>query len=343
MLAIRKMKPARGFDLVEKDIPNIGENDLLLKVKACSVCGTDLHIYNWEHPWDKRVKPPITIGHEFAGEVVEMGRNVRGFEIGDNVSAESHIPCGYCHQCRTDMQHICSNLKILGVDTEGGFADYVSIPQSVAWKNPKGMSPQIACIQEPFGNAVYTVSSTNMLGKTVAVFGCGPIGLFSIGIARAGGATKIIAISGTDFHTQIAKKMGADIVLNRHDVKDMVKELKDLTDGIGVDVMLEMSGSGEALNQGLKSLKKGGEASVLGLPKEQVAVDWSNDIVLKDIRIHGVAGRLMYKTWFITSRLLSSGRVNVEPVITHKVKFQDFQKGIEDAIVGKAGKVVLLK
>ncbi len=342
MKAVRKLKSAPGLEYTETDIPKIGDKDVLVKVKACSMCGTDLHIYNWDPPWSEgRVKPPRTLGHEVAGEVVEVGKDVGLVKVGDFISAESHIYCGKCYQCRTGNAHICQNMKLLGVGVDGGFAEYVKLPECVLWKNPKNMPPEVATLQESLGNSVYTVQEGNVMGKTVTVFGCGPTGLFAIGVARATGATKIIAISGTKFHLNLAKKMGADIIINRHE-QDVIKVIMDVTDGIGADVFLEMSGSPVAINQGLKSMMQGGKAVLLGLPTKEVSLDISRDVVLKLANIQGIYGRKMFDTWYTTTRLLHSGRLDITPIITHKFKLSEFEKGIKVADSGNAGKVILL-
>lgn len=257
MKAVRKLKPSPGLDLTKIDIPNIGPNDVLVKVKACSLCGTDIHIYNWDHPWDERIKPPRTLGHEVCGDIVEVGEDVSSFSVGDYVSAESHIYCGKCFQCRIGNRNICVNMKLLGVDVDGGFAEYVSLPESILWKNPKDMPPEFATLQESLGNSVYTVFSGEVTGKNVAIFGVGPTGQFAIALCRVAGAAKVMVVGGTKFHLDLAEKMGADVLINRHE-EDVVKRILEETDGIGSDVFLEMSGSPIAINQGLKSLRPEG-------------------------------------------------------------------------------------
>jgi threonine 3-dehydrogenase len=340
MMAVRKMKPAPGLEMTEAEIPKIGPNDVLIKVKACSLCGTDVHIYKWDAPWNTRVKPPRTLGHEVCGDIVEIGKNVTSFAVGDYISAESHIADGKCFQCRIGNQHICLNMKLLGVDVDGAFAEYVSLPEANLWKNPKNMPPEVATLQESLGNSVYTVYSGDIVGKTVTVFGLGPTGQFAIGLCRVAGATKIIAIGGTKLHLDVAKKMGADVLINRHE-EDVIKRIMEETEGIGADVFLEMSGSPEAVNQGLKSLRRGGRVTLLGLPPEEVKLNWSSDVVLKEAHINGIWGRKMFDTWIITSRLLGSGRLDITPIITHKLKLKDYDKAIELAASRQAGKVVM--
>lgn len=253
MKAIIKPKPAPGAELVTVDVPKPGPRDLLVKVKATSICGTDVHIYEWDAWSQGRIKPPIVFGHEFAGEVVEVGSMVTGFKPGDFISAESHIPCGYCYQCRNDQQHICGNLKILGVDTQGCFADYVVLPEVCAWKNDKSMPPEIACVQEPLGNAVYTIldSREGVAGLSVAVFGCGPAGLFTVGVAKAASAGKIIHVIKHEFRRAISKQMGSDVII-KYDDPQLKEKVLNETSNVGVDVICEMTGNTQAINQGLE-------------------------------------------------------------------------------------------
>ncbi len=341
MKAVRKTKEGPGLELADIPIPEPGDHEVLVKVKACSMCGTDVHIYDWEHPWSEgRIKTPRTIGHEVCGEVVETGDEVTLVKEEDLVSAESHIFDGKCMQCRRGNMHICEALRFFGVDVDGFFAEYAVIPETNVWKNPPDMPVEIATLQESIGNSVYTVFSTDVTAKTVAVFGGGPTALFAIGILRAAGATLIISIAGSDLHLDIAEKMGADTLINRHE-KDPVKEIMDLTEGRGTDVFLEMSGSGTALNQGLKTLRPAGSASILGLPTKDVSIDISKDFVMKDITVRGVYGRKIWDTWITTSRLLSRGKFDPAPVITHKIRLEEFEKGFEAMKSGESGKVVM--
>lgn len=340
MKAIRKVKEAPGLEFVDIPIPEPQKHEVLVKVKACSLCGTDVHIYNWEHPWEGRIRPPRTTGHELCGVVEEAGSEVTLTKEGDLVSAESHIFDGKCMQCRAGNMHICESLKFFGVDVDGFFAEYAVIPETNVWKNPGDMKPEIATLQESIGNSVYTVFSQEVTAKTVAVFGAGPTGLFAAGLLKAAGASLIIVIAGSKLHLGLAKKMGADIAINRHE-KDPVEEILEITEGKGVDVFLEMSGSGEALNQGLRALKPRGSASILGLPTMDVCIDISKNFVMKDINVRGIYGRKIWDTWLITSRLLSSKKFDPFPVITHRIKLDDFEKGIEAMKKGEAGKVVM--
>jgi threonine 3-dehydrogenase len=341
MSAVRKMKPAPGLELTEAEIPKIGDNEVLVKVRACSFCGTDIHIYNWDPPWSEgRMKTPRTIGHEIAGNIIEVGKNITNFNAGDFISCESHIWCGECDQCREGNAHICRKLSFIGVDIDGGMADYVAVPKQILWKNPKNMPVELAVLQESLGNSVYTVFEGEIVGKTVAIFGHGPTGLFSVGLAKIGGATNIIVVGGNETRLGIAKKMGADVLINRKE-KDPIKEIMEITNGEGVDVSLEMAGYESSINHSLKVLRPGGRISFLGLPTKPVTIDWSKDVVLRDAKVQGIYGRKLFDTWRITSRLLHSGRLDITPIITHKFKLSEFEKAMEVAKSGSAGKVIM--
>ncbi|MDI6732435.1 MAG: L-threonine 3-dehydrogenase [Planctomycetota bacterium] len=327
MKAIMKSRPSAGAELVTVPVPQIGPNELLVKVKVTSICGTDAHIYAWDSWAQSRIKPPLVFGHEFAGEVVEVGSFVKGFKQGDFISAESHIPCGYCYQCRNDQQHICGNLKILGVDTAGCFADYVVLPEVCAWKNDKSMKPEIASVQEPLGNAVYTVlgEDEDVAGQNVAVFGCGPAGLFAVGVSKAASAGKVIHIIKHDFRRTISQQMGSDLIIAYNDpqLKDKIIQA---TNGVGVDVVLEMTGNQKAISDGIDILRKGGRFSAFGIASEPLINLNLNAMVFKGARIICINGRLMYRTWYQMAGLLNSGRLNPAPVITHKFKLEEFEK-----------------
>lgn len=326
MKAIMKPKAAPGAELVEVDVPKAGPTDLLVKVKATSICGTDVHIYNWDAWAQGRIKPPLVFGHEFCGEVLEVGSLVTGFAQGDFISAESHIPCGYCYQCRNDQQHICGNLKILGVDTQGCFADYVALPAVCAWKNSKSMPPETACIQEPLGNAVYTTLCEDVAGLSVAVFGCGPAGLFTVGVAKAAGAGKVIHIIKHDFRRKISQQMGSDIMIAYNDPQ-LKQKVLEATNNVGVDVVCEMTGNVDAINQGLDIVRKGGRFTAFGIASSPSVQMNINSLIFKGARIVGINGRQMYRTWYQMAGLLNSGKLNPAPVITHKFKLTEFEKG----------------
>src|SRR5205085_152132 len=244
MLALRKTAPEKGLRLEEIPVPVPGADEVLVEVETASVCGTDLHIYSWDEWSQQRIHPPLTLGHEFAGTIVDRGERVRNVAVGDYVSAESHVTCGMCFQCRTGQAHMCERTRILGVDREGAFARYVAVPESVIWKNDRSrLPPEIATLQEPFGNAVFATSSQDLAGRSVAVLGCGPIGLFTIGIAGASGAAGVFASDRTEFRLNLARQMGATDVVNVMDTKDVPSWFRERNDGYGLDVVFEMSGA----------------------------------------------------------------------------------------------------
>jgi threonine 3-dehydrogenase len=341
MLAVMKKERTPGAELTTVDIPKIKPDEVLVKVKATSICGTDAHIYNWDEWAASRINPPMIFGHECAGEVVQVGDLVTRIEVGDYVSAETHIPCMHCYQCLTGKQHICQNLKILGVDVDGCFAEYVAIPEICAWKNDKSIPPEIASVQEPFGNAVYTVMESQVSAKIIAILGDGPIACFSAAIAKAVGAAKIFGVGEFPYRVNLLKKMGADVALSIL-TRDPVKEIMDATSGEGVDVVLDMAGVQKAIDDGFRILKKGGTFTAFGLPPSKVEIDLANSVIFKGAKIIGINGRLMFDTWFQLSNLLKYKKVDVSPVITHTMPLKDFQKGMKAVISSKreVGKVV---
>lgn len=340
MKALLKDHRGYGATLQTVDIPKITEEEVLIKVKSTSICGTDVHIYTWDEWSQSRVKPPYVFGHEFAGEVVEVGSKVNSVKVGDYVSAETHLVCGSCPQCLTGQYHICKNTQIIGVDTQGCFAEYIALPAGNLWKNPKDMPYDVASIQEPMGNAVHTVLSGEVAGKTIAIIGCGPIGIMAVGVAKAAGASQVIAFDINDYRLDLAKQMGATAVVNSKD-EDPLKAVGNLTAGNGVDVVCEMSGHPQAIKQGFKMVTNGGRVSILSLPVRPVEINITEDIVFKGISVHGITGRQMFKTWQQVSSLLASGQVDVKPLITHHLPLEDFEKGFELMIKGECGKVVL--
>ncbi len=340
MKVILKEKPGPGALVAEKEIPNIGPKEILVKVQATSICGTDFHIYNWDEWSAKRIKPPRVFGHEFTGEVVETGKDVTMVKKGDKISAETHIVCGKCYQCRTGNAHVCQDVKILGVDIDGTFAEYVKLPEENAWKVPNTMPDEIASIMEPFGNAVHTVFASDVGAKDVLILGCGPIGLMSIAVAKARGAKRIFATELNPKRINLAKKMGADYVFNPK-TTDIIEEIKELTHGEGVDVVLEMSGNEEALRQGLNVIKPAGWVGLLGLYKHDIKIDMNELVIFKGLTLYGIVGRKMYDTWYIATSLIESGKVNLSYVITHKMKLEEIEKAMEIIKKGEGAKIVL--
>ncbi len=340
MRVVLKQSPAPGLTLGEKEIPVPGAGEVLVKVIATGICGTDFHIWSWDKWSAARIKPPIVFGHEFTGEVVDIGSEVHRIKKGDFVSAETHIVCNRCYECLTGKKHVCKNVKILGVDVDGTFAEYVKIPEENAWLVPSNRPKEISAIMEPLGNAVHTVMEVDVRGKTVLITGCGPIGLMAIEVAHAVGASKIIATDTNDYRLSIAKQLNVNYVFNP--LKDNIeKEILEITHGEGVDVLLEMSGAFAAIESGFKILRPGGEVSLLGIPSDRVSIDFAEAIIFKGAVIHGIVGRRMYETWYTMEELLSNNRINISPIITHKMKLDNIEEGMELIKAGKSGKIVL--
>jgi threonine 3-dehydrogenase len=340
MLAVVKPEPKAGAEIRDVKIPSFGPTDVLVKVKVASVCGTDLHIYDWDAWAQKRIHPPLIPGHEFCGYVEAVGSDVTTVKEGDFVSAEMHVACGKCFQCRTGEAHICRYVKIIGVDADGAFAEYVRIPESNIWKIDPAIPPEYASVLDPLGNAVHTVLAGEIAAKTVAVIGCGPIGLFSIAVAKAVGATQVFALEINEHRRKLARKMKADRVIDpsTEDAKAIVMEA---TDGIGVDVVLEMSGKTPGIRTGFTILRLGGRVSLLGIPSKPVELNFADDLIFKGATVQGINGRLMYKTWYQMQALLKAGKLDLSPVITDRMSMRDFSKGMARLKTGEASKVLL--
>lgn len=341
MRAVVKGKPGPGAEFREVPVPACGPGQLLLKVKRAGVCGTDLHIHSWDRWSQERIKPPVTLGHEFVGEIVEVGAGVSEFKIGGRVSCESHIVCNHCVACRTGNGHVCENTRILGVDVNGGFAEYVAVPAVNAWRAPGNIPIEVAAVMEPLGNAVHTAFAGPISGCNLAVTGCGPIGLFAIGVAKAAGAARVFASDISPYRLDLARQMKADAVIDVSK-ESFVDRCRELTGRAGLDGVLEMSGDPSAVRDGLAALRSGGRLSFLGLPKEPFDLDWNRLVIFKGATIHGIIGRRMYETWYQMHNLLSSGRLDIRPTITHVMPMEKFDEAIELLRAGKAGKVVLV-
>ena len=342
MKAILKPSAAPGLTLTDVEMPQVGPDDVLVKVLATSICGTDLHILNWDSWAQSQMKPPVIVGHEFAGEVVEVGPAVKRLKAGDKVAVESHVACGTCHQCTHGMKHICDNLQIIGVHRNGSFAEYIAVPAECAWKNPPGLLPEIATLMEPMGNAVHAVSAAGVQGKAVAVFGCGPAGLFAINCATALEAASIYAIDVNRHRLALAKTMGATDTFDGSDPA-IAETLAGKAGGHGLDVAFEMSGHVVAISNAFRCLKKGGTVVAFGIPSRPVDLDWGNELILKGRKVLGIVGRLMFETWEEMQRLLDAGRLDPRPVITHRHKLEEFETafGAIQERDSKAGKIVL--
>lgn len=345
MRALRKVTAAPGAELLDVPVPEPGTGEVLVRVHAASVCGTDQHIFEWNEWAAERVhRLPVTFGHEVAGKVEAAGPEVHHLAPGTFVAAETHIACGYCRTCRTGRSHICENLRILGVDTDGAFAEFVVIPAENAWVVGEGIDPDAASVMEPFGNAVHAVVGTEGGGDVeasdVAVIGCGPIGLFAVSIARAAGASRVLAIEPNEFRRDLAKRMGADAVFDPA-AEDPVAAVLAATEGHGAPVVVEMSGNPRAIDGGTRMLARGGRMSLLGLPDGPVTLDLTDHVIFKEARLLGITGREMFKTWQQTQTLLASGMVDVGPVITHRFGLDRFEEAFDALRSGRSGKVIL--
>lgn len=331
MKAVVKTKPELGAELKEVPIPQIGDDEVLVKVSATSICGTDVHIYKWDDWSSKRIGAaalPQILGHEVAGIVVDKGKYVKKIEIGDYISAETHIPYSGDLQTLLGQMNLGERMEILGVDRDGVFAEYVAIPEIVCWVNDKSIPPEYATIQEPLGNATYAVlgEDNDVAGKSMVILGDGPIGLFATGVARAVGVTNIFLIGLSDFNLEIGRRMGADHILYADDDKiDRIAYVKEHTSGYGADIVLELAGVPQAIHEGFAMLRKGGRFSAFGLISDSsVTLNYNDDIVFKGCQIHGISGRKMFDTWYRVRNLLASKRLDVSPVVTHKMALDDF-------------------
>jgi threonine 3-dehydrogenase len=342
MWAIRKPAPEPGLVLTEVPVPVPGEGEVLVAVEAASVCGTDLHIFRWD-PWSQsRLHPPVTLGHEFAGTVVELGPNVRHADVGDYVSAESHVTCGDCYPCRTGQAHMCERTQILGVDRDGAFAEYVVVPESVLWRNDRTkLPPSIASLQEPFGNAVFATSTQDLPGRTVGVLGCGPVGLFSIAICRASGAGRVLTSDRMPFRLELAQRVGADAALDVADTDDVPAWFREQNEGAGLDVVFEMSGASEAIVDAFRIVRNGGHVVLFGIPARPVEIDVAEAMIFKNLTVSAVNGRQVFASWYRTQWLLEHGVVDLRPLITHELPLHDFERAFAELEAGRACKIVL--
>jgi threonine 3-dehydrogenase len=327
-----------GFALREIPQPKIRDNEVLIRVRRAGVCGTDVHIYEWDAWAQGRCRPPFTVGHEFAGDVVQVGPLVTDVREGDRVTAEGHIVCGRCHLCRTGNAHVCPNTRIIGVDRDGCFADFIAMPATNVWHLDDSVSYEIGGIHDPMGNAFHTaLTETEIPGSTVLVTGCGPIGIFAVGICRAAGASRIIAVDVNPTRLALAQSMGAHDAVTPEEAADAVRAA---TGNLGVDVVLEMSGVPSAIHQAFALVRLGGRVQMLGIPSKPMDVDFATEIIFKGITVYGVVGRRMYETWIQMTQFLRSGQFDPTPVITHRFPLEQFDDAIAAIKGGSAGKVV---
>jgi threonine 3-dehydrogenase len=338
MKALVKAKAERGIWMEDIAMPQVGHNDVLIKVRRSAICGTDIHIFQWDD-WARATIPvPLAIGHEFCGEVVELGGEVRGFEVGDRVSAEGHITCGVCRNCRAGRRHLCMNTVGIGVSRPGAFAEYISVPAFNVFKLPLSISDDMASILDPFGNATHTALSFDLVGEDVLITGAGPIGIMAVAIARHVGARHVVITDINDYRLGLAREMGASRALNVKS-ESIDDTMRDLGMEEGFDVGMEMSGNAQAFRDMLRTMHHGGKVALLGIPPGEMAIDW-NQVIFKGLIIKGVYGREMFETWYKMASMLQSG-LDIGPVITHHFDIDDFQPAFELMESGQSGKVIL--
>ena len=341
MKALRKTANGPGLQVVSLPVPEPGPHEVLVKVEAASICGTDLHIYKWDDWSRQRIRPPVTLGHEFSGTITKIGPQVEQAHVSDFVSAESHVTCGHCYQCRTGQAHMCPSTQILGVDRDGAFAEYVIVPENVIWQNDRTkIPPEIATLQEPFGNAVLATLTHDLAGQSVAVSGCGPIGLFSIAIARASGAGTIFAVDPTPYRRELAMAMGATIAFDPAD-GEVSDAICDANEGYPVDIVLEMSGAPGAITSAFTTVRNGGRITLFGIPSRPVEVDIGENMIFKNLTVFAINGRRIWDTWYKTRWLLEGDVVDLRPLITQEVDFENVLDAFDRLADGSACKIVL--
>ncbi|MBE2169864.1 MULTISPECIES: L-threonine 3-dehydrogenase [Cobetia] len=338
MKALAKLKAEPGIWMTETAVPEIGHNDVLIKIRKTAICGTDMHIYQWDE-WSQATVPvPMVTGHEYAGEIVALGSEVRGYEIGDRVSGEGHITCGHCRNCRAGRRHLCRNTEGVGVNRPGAFAEYLALPAYNLFKLPDEISDDLAAIFDPFGNAVHTALAFDVVGEDVLITGAGPIGIMAAAVIRHIGARHVVITDVNDYRLALAEQMGATRTVNvsRESLQEVMAEL-DMHEGF--DVVLEMSGVPSAVEQMLDVINHGGKIAMLGIPPGEMAIDWTK-VIFKGLTIKGIYGREMFETWYKMASLIQSG-LDLSPIITHRLGVADFQQGFEIMGSGQSGKVVL--
>ncbi|MET3078185.1 L-threonine 3-dehydrogenase [Pantoea leporis] len=339
MKALAKLKAEEGIWMVkDAPIPEPGHNDLLIKIRKTAICGTDVHIYNWDD-WSRKTIPvPMITGHEYVGEVVGMGQEVKGFAVGDRVSGEGHITCGHCRNCRAGRTHLCRNTVGVGVNRQGCFAEYLVIPAFNAFKIPDNISDELAAIFDPFGNAVHTALSFDLVGEDVLISGAGPIGIMAAAVCKHVGARHVVITDINDYRLDLARKMGVTRAVNvaQENLRDVMAEL-GMTEGF--DVGLEMSGAPPAFRTLLEVMNHGGRIALLGIPPGEMSIDW-NQVIFKGLFIKGIYGREMFETWYKMAALIQSG-LDLTPIITHRYHIDKFQQGFDEMRSGRSGKVVL--
>jgi len=338
MKALAKLKAEEGIWMTDAPIPQPGHNDLLIKIRKTAICGTDVHIYNWDEWSQKTIPVPMIVGHEYVGEVVAIGEEVNGYQIGDRVSGEGHITCGHCRNCRAGRTHLCRNTIGVGVNRQGCFAEYLVIPAFNAFKIPDNISDELASIFDPFGNAVHTALSFDLVGEDVLISGAGPIGIMAAAVCKHVGARNVVITDVNDYRLGLARKMGVTraVNVNTENLNDVMGEL-GMTEGF--DVGLEMSGAPAAFRTLLSVMNHGGRIALLGIPPSEMSIDW-NQVIFKGLFIKGIYGREMFETWYKMAALIQSG-LDLTPIITHRYSIDDFQQGFDEMRSGRSGKVIL--
>ncbi|EFX1013646.1 L-threonine 3-dehydrogenase [Shigella flexneri] len=338
MKALSKLKAEEGIWMTDVPVPELGHNDLLIKIRKTAICGTDVHIYNWDEWSQKTIPVPMVVGHEYVGEVVGIGQEVKGFKIGDRVSGEGHITCGHCRNCRGGRTHLCRNTIGVGVNRPGCFAEYLVIPAFNASKIPDNISDDLASIFDPFGNAVHTALSFDLVGEDVLVSGAGPIGIMAAAVAKHVGARNVVITDVNEYRLELARKMGITRAVNvaKENLNDVMAEL-GMTEGF--DVGLEMSGAPPTFRTMLDTMNHGGRIAMLGIPPSDMSIDWTK-VIFKGLFIKGIYGREMFETWYKMAALIQSG-LDLSPIITHRFSIDDFQKGFDAMRSGQSGKVIL--
>ncbi|PLC54559.1 L-threonine 3-dehydrogenase [Pollutimonas nitritireducens] len=338
MRALAKLEPAVGLTLTDVQRPVVGHNDVLIKIRKTAICGTDIHIWKWDDWASKTIPVPMHVGHEYVGEIVEIGQEVQGFTIGDRVSGEGHITCGFCRNCRAGRRHLCRNTSGVGVDRPGAFADYLAIPAFNAFKIPDDVSDELAAIFDPFGNATHTALAFNLVGEDVLITGAGPIGAMAAAIARHVGARNVVITDVNDYRLDLARRMGATRTVNvaRESLPEVMAELHMAE---GFDVGMEMSGVPSAFSSMLDQMNHGGKIAMLGILPAGFGIDW-NKVIFKGLEIKGIYGREMFETWYKMVAMLQSG-LDLSPIITHRFVASDYRAGFEAMLSGQSGKVIL--
>lgn len=338
MKALVKAKAEKGIWMEDVPMPTVGHNDVLVKVKKTAICGTDVHIYNWDKWAESTIPVPMHVGHEFSGEIVEIGSEVRGLNIGQRVSAEGHITCGHCRNCRAGQRHLCRNTQGIGVNRPGAFAEYISVPAVNICPLPEGVSDDLGAILDPLGNATHTALSFDLVGEDVLITGAGPIGIMAVAIARRVGARNIVITDVNDYRLNLATQMGATHAVNvtKTSLRDTMADLSMME---GFDVGLEMSGVPQAFGEMLETINHGGKVALLGILPEGSGINW-NHVIFKGLQVHGIYGRRMFETWYKMIAMIESG-LDLSPILTHHYGADDFQQGFDVMCSGQSGKVIL--